>query len=385
MRLAMNKRVWILGAGFSQPLGGPLLKDLFRLEPRQSCEATFPTVDYPNLAEHLLALQTGFYWGREKAGYWDDAEQFLAFIDDAYSGPDAIKRDKLNALIGSARRPHWTNEHQLKIADLVPDTHPLLNDLDRIARRALAAQCECFLFNRDPQQEEAWTPFLRWAKSLSPTTDALVTFNYDRVLEKLDSNETTFQVVMPGQARDEERVPVYKLHGSVDWLLQDGQLRRGNAVESLRSRDAQIAIAAPGLGKTHLVAERFSDLWLRADEAISHADVVLIVGYSFPKSDSMALHRILDALKVTAGVPPLRDVHLVLGAETTAATRRVAALLQACTAGRCLEVVPPEAPFDSHHNTIGRPARILAIKQHPLWTQDFLGDWQDRAKRIPLA
>lgn len=29
-------------------------------------------------------------------------------------------------------------------------------NLDRIARRALAAQCECFLFNRSPKDEEAW-------------------------------------------------------------------------------------------------------------------------------------------------------------------------------------------------------------------------------------
>jgi len=382
----MAKRVWILGAGFSQPLGGPLLKDLFRLETHDSCIATFPSV-FPDLANHLFCLQIVFHWGREQGGYWEDAEEFLSFVDDAYAGNDTIKREKLKAVVGAAYRPHWHEGHRgLKIRDIVSNPQPFLDALDRIARRALAAECERFLFHRSPSEDEAWSPFVKWAKSLSATTDAVITFNYDRVLEMLDPAGTSLQVLLPDQTKDDKRVPVYRLHGGVSWELQEGRiLHSDDPLALLKSPQAQIAIAAPGSGKTHFVARHLEDLWKRAEKHLSEAETVFFVGYSFPKSDAEALRRILDVLKLKAGAPPHRDIHLVLGAETTTATRRIAALLQTCTAGRCLEVVPPEAPFDSHRNTIGRPDQLLRIKQHPLWTQDFLGDWQDRAKPIPLA
>jgi hypothetical protein len=49
----MSKRVWILGAGFSQPAGGPLLKDLFRLAPPSTWENAFPSDVFPDLADTL--------------------------------------------------------------------------------------------------------------------------------------------------------------------------------------------------------------------------------------------------------------------------------------------------------------------------------------------
>ena len=39
--------VWILGAGFSKPLGGPLLVDLFAPNAIQEMEAQFPPETYP--------------------------------------------------------------------------------------------------------------------------------------------------------------------------------------------------------------------------------------------------------------------------------------------------------------------------------------------------
>jgi len=382
IRNVVSKRVWILGAGFSQPLGGPLLKDLFRLEPSNSCEATFPNDLFPNLSESMLALQTGFYWGRKEAGYWDDAEQFLGFIDDAYAGSDAIKRKKLNTLVGQARRPHWLERYELKIADLCPRTGPLLETLDKVARRAFAAQCESFFLNRHPTEEEVWSPFVKWVNSLSATTDAVITFNYDRVLEMLDPAGTSLQVLLPDQTEDGKRVPVYRLHGGVSWELQEGRiLHSEDPLALLKSPQAQIAIAAPGRAKVQFVGAHFEKLWKRAEEHLSRATTVFFVGYGFPKSDSMALRRVLDALKLKGCSDPVRDFHIVLGPETTSVTQRVVALLQACTSGRCLRMVPPTEPM---RGPVEGYFSLLRIKQHPLWTQDFLGDWQDRIKDIEI-
>ena len=103
----------------------------------------------------------------------------------------------------------------------------------------------------------------------------------------LDPKETRFQVALPSTALDSARVPVYKLHGSVDWVV-DQELQRRNANDTLKSLETQIAIAPPGRSKSHFVAEYLEGLWEKAEALLSHAGVVLIVGYGFPKTDSIA-------------------------------------------------------------------------------------------------
>jgi hypothetical protein len=382
----MAKRIWILGAGFSQPLGGPLLEDFFRPGTQGACRATFPSRKYHALADHLFALQIGFHWGREQAGYWDDAEEFLGFIEDAYGGDDESKMRQLRDLVTTAHRPGYGERRRPLSMRMVVRDHPnpLLRSLDKIARRTVAAQCEAFLFHRDPATEESWSPFLGWARSLDPATDAVITFNYDRVLQKLDPR---LQILLPGQAEEQGKVPVFRLHGGVDWALQDDKIVVGDVNELLKSQTAQIAIAAPGRGKAHFVAKRFQDLWNRAEGHLSKAETVLFIGYGFPKSDSEALRRILGALKQYGSTNPIREFHIVLGPETTAATRRVVALLQSCTAGRSLQMLAPEEmPSMRDENDLRMSGlTILMVKQHPLWTQDFLGDWQDRIRPITVV
>jgi hypothetical protein len=46
--MAMNDVVWILGAGFSKPLGGPLLDGLFVPHSVLQMRDRFHTVDYPS-------------------------------------------------------------------------------------------------------------------------------------------------------------------------------------------------------------------------------------------------------------------------------------------------------------------------------------------------
>jgi hypothetical protein len=79
------RRVWVLGAGFSKPLGGPLLRDLFRMEARGSALLLYPEKLYPGLARTLWDVQRIFNRGREgRSNRWSDAESFLATVDAAY-------------------------------------------------------------------------------------------------------------------------------------------------------------------------------------------------------------------------------------------------------------------------------------------------------------
>ncbi len=170
-----DKRVWILGAGFSQPLGGPLLAHLFRLERHGSCHSAFPANEFPQLGDTLYNLQTCYHWGRTEAGHWEDAEQFLAYVDDAYVGQDGIKQ----ANLGEMLRRAWRSIDGSGPLPLSDQARAFLSgNLHVAARRALAAQCSRFLLHRQPASEETWLAFREWEESLDPSVDAIISFNH---------------------------------------------------------------------------------------------------------------------------------------------------------------------------------------------------------------
>jgi hypothetical protein len=178
------RTVWLLGAGFSKSLGGPLLVDLFRPRSWQADQERFQEMTFPKLADELFHTRACFNAGK-RDGLWADAEEFLVFVDAAYRpGNDGVKLGLLQEL-GS--RIDWGYE------DLMPSwrvekskfRREIWNDFGRIARRCLTAECSAFLTDLDPK-DERWHPYDAWARSLQREWDTVIYFNYDRVLETLE-------------------------------------------------------------------------------------------------------------------------------------------------------------------------------------------------------
>jgi hypothetical protein len=84
----------------------------------------------------------------------------------------------------------------------------------RTVRRALAFETSRFLKYTDPKDDEAWGPYRSWAEGLDPKLDSVVTFSYDKVPEMLG-----LFVPVPQKIGFRSGVPVYKMHGSTDWLI----------------------------------------------------------------------------------------------------------------------------------------------------------------------
>jgi hypothetical protein len=366
----MGKTVWILGSGFSKPLNGPLLRDLFKQEQVEDVEAEFPGEKYPGLAHSLPWVQRYFHVGL-KQGLWDNAEQFLARVDDACRAGVGPKYDRLRVLVGTTLMVDRQGALTGSVGQ--SEAEERFRSLATSVRRGLAAECVRFLMGTDPQSE-AWLPYREWVKSLQPHTDTVVCFNYDRVIEMAADAaavKAKIWVALPTEQQPTGSVPVLKLHGSVDWRLL-GQSRepreylddkRVDADYILRTPDDVIGIAAPGGTKARFVAMHMEPLWARAVAALSEADRVIIVGYSFPDTDPYAQERLLPAF--AKGEAHERHAHLVLGAGVSDVSRRLVSLMRS-TAGpnHWVRVTDQCAPGANHPH--------LGIVQHPLWAQDFL-------------
>ena len=370
MSIGDGQTVWILGAGFSKSLGAPLLRDLFRQEVYGDLRKAIPE----DLAARLTWSQALFNYGRDHAHLWEDAEDFLAYIEASYGNPSDLR--KLRLLEGVLGRKHYM------VIPSQPPTHLRLSDAllkeclrdpPRTVRRALAAETSEFLrFTKIT--DEQWKPYEAWAKQLNPEWDAVITFNYDTVLESLGDR---FHAVLPSEVRKpgSGRVPVFKLHGSSDWIINasGGIERDGEAVE----KGADIAIGAPGRGKASLTSTVLKPLWAEALSRLGYACGVAIIGYGFPKTDAEARMSLLAALEMNKGGAILRQIELVLGPDVNLPDAR-----------RLLELVRHRTGRETYVNNTQPPpplssklmagTRLALVTQHPLWAEDFIGDYHRR-------
>jgi len=367
--------VWVLGAGFSRPLGGPLLGDLFRPEAWDRLSASYDQAKYPPLYDvecriaHALfnygiafknghvatapGLANGFLRASDGEHIWVDAEAFLASLDTAGLEPKSAAARRIDALIR-------------KVADEASANRASAEEIAGGAKRLIAAECSAFLLGAD-LDSESWLPFISWAKKLD-AMNTIITFNYDRVPELLEQKCNTLAVENPSLEEPCDVARVIKLHGSVNWAY------RGSDVFTVE-RDpnfpffcdaAELAMATPGPAKK-AVNQRMARLWTRALSALSSADAIVFIGYRFPATDALARDKLLGAIRDNQN--PYLAVHAVLGPNTQEPdTIRLRELLRMTLWHRQEWSVAMGAGDPRSVST--RRAFNLAIR--PCWGEDFL-------------
>ena len=162
-------KAWILGAGFSRRLGGPLLFDLLNVHAVRRLRTRFPNV-WPDGSwlheDKVLRVAEACQRGIEK-GFWAHAEEFLVMLSNPDAAGDAVE------LVAEA---YDGGDH--KAFERSGLDH---EDLYYAASALVAAQCMVFL-DRSRADNEGWLPYDRWVAALPPE-DVLVSFNYDLVVE----------------------------------------------------------------------------------------------------------------------------------------------------------------------------------------------------------
>lgn len=333
MSASAKKVAWILGSGFSRPLGGPLLDGLISRQLvgdlRHWPDFTEdPTVEGHDKVKCAEAVEAIYRLGCEQkhATFWSNPEQFIERLDWASRTttnlwafrirqlvPDtrlAVRQlDPLNALDPLQGMPRGVD-----LSQLFADNVKLLR---REATRLVAAACS--YFTRDVghiAKQELWMPYLRWANQLQ-RDDVILTFNYDNVLDLMDPHltQTKLRWMVPKNTRGElgefgnSKGPrVFHLHGHVGWQ-RDAKGLIGRVEPAAHLHPEKAVMGMPGPSKKELSDSHLTQVWSRAFAELAEADRVVFVGYRFPESDGLARHSILEALRSNQKA----RVYIVLG------------------------------------------------------------------------
>jgi hypothetical protein len=381
-----RRRVWILGAGFSRSLGGPLMGELLSLGAWRDIVARYSGHLDKHDAELVFLLfhcGAGFPEGPPTYGAlfeframrrWRDAEEFMEILDSAQDDPakEVTVKDVHEQLKEFGTRGGFTYNHEL----------PPMRELARRVRRVIAASCSTFMEGTTPDsagRKERWQPYQQWL-GLLREYDSILTFNYDRVVETLRPNvgNSTWAVHVVGVDNNfaetewenvarRRRLPLlYKLHGSVNWNIENGQIKKSDWSPALLEEASTLAIATPGDSKMEMAGGVFRKLWSKAEEALREAEEIFILGFRFPPSDALPRDRLLAQIRDNE-VGTL-CVHVVLGPDDGPDRKRVLALLRSPVGAF------PEIDRDCVHDH----RQLIA---HTMFAEDFLSDWAQREEK----
>lgn len=370
----MTRVVWILGAGFSRPVGGPLLKDFFTpalVDRIHAWQIATNTADHDNaglFAErcrkigYLLVGGTGDWRAPARAVPWSDAEEFLEFVDAAHQRVDDASRRASRLVLADCMSYSGIDR---------TDEDNAFAGLARDARLHLAMACTMFCPDRALTKSlEKWEPYIRWATRLEDDDD-VITFNYDRVVETVSN-------IDPLEGHDNDnygKAMLLKLHGSVDWVRNGANIECLDGMRAL-DREGDIVLGTPGRTKREVTTSILQPFWNAATKTLSVADAIVFVGYRFPETDAQAKRVLLEAIAKNTS-EHLR-VHIVLGPARNDDVERLEEMLRWALRDRILngvgkprirnvKEVKPKIFVDDD-----RPRPKAEVRVHRMWSQDFM-------------
>lgn len=350
--------VYILGAGFSYPMGGPLFTDLMSLPIRYDL-GKFEHHNDPLVQRLAQAVNeiSHAYGVLLKEKRFRNAEHFLELCDCVLHGKESwLLQTFPPQLLWLVM---WNARSQPPMSEL-----DLFRFIVKAAKIRIAIEANSFL-EQVPEMNDRWQPYMRWFPGLGKT-DTIITLNYDLLVETI---ATKFNRPFPGREsevndeliavdelmRQNEAHPnqplLCKLHGSVDFIEKNGTAyaKRYN-IDDYFQGDPPL-LGTPGTGKVSLSKGSLERVWLTALERLREAHVISIVGYSLPETDNDFRIKLLDSIVGTNG--NLKAINIVLGPPTPHSQRARAILEQAT------KLYAP----DDH-----RPI----VKLLPIYAQDYL-------------
>jgi hypothetical protein len=313
LKTSNDHNVYILGAGFSATAGLPLMAsflnrmrdalEAFQKEGRSSeCKAIGEVLDY------RLKAASAAYWSTL------DLENVEQLFSLAYAARHPV-RESLPIAMAATLDFCRAQSSDRKVCVQLSDS-----DTSRRLRPPSGASDANWIENAPAifrQIEAAETEGLTTShvaallgmvnsKSLVTGTNTVITFNYDTLFEDaLTRLSVPWTYGFPpratsgffkdvsfeqednddwGRSGDANAIPVLKLHGSVNWTVeQDEQLKIFRSYDALRDQLKQPRLIPPTWSKS--VDDHLSLPWEKAIERLQTATRVIIIGFSMPETD----------------------------------------------------------------------------------------------------
>ncbi len=297
------KAVFFLGAGFSQPFGYPMMETFL---PHADASVRLTDDDRTFLGKLILEARRANSFLESSP---TNLEDILSF---------SVMGDRLKLTVGEERTRH--------VQEIIRKVYS-----DPMVIKVYKDYWKRFL----PLSEFFGLRIADVKKDLS-----IVTTNYDLNIEsaayKLNllvnpgfsiERVKIEGIQIAGEMYGESGIPLYKLHGSVNWYHADTTIgvkvedrvvylfdpEPGGTkslplpcTEGYNPPDTPLIIP-PSFLKPDLL-EALKTIWSLAAKAISEANVIVFVGYSFPLSDTEMIYFLARALMDN---PHLRDVYII--------------------------------------------------------------------------
>ncbi len=305
-----------LGAGFSKPWGLPLTKDLLPVKEEEWMQII--EEKFPRRYEKKCARRVQASWLKYRKECQASVDQFAEklqtdeqgamdlFDDLAYflAMQLAVDQSKMRVF---HMRPQFTERHFEMQKKILPCYDVVMKELERDSLKGIVTT------NYDLVVE----------KILSPdATGRLGGFNYGRLGQPLHKHHHELNTRLWYHRKTiDGAIPLLKLHGSLNWALskEEGIDLYVDCYPSL-TQGYRSLIVPPRSNIPQYVV--LNQIWQKASEVLSGADVWVFCGYSFPPYDE----DVRDLLKKSAS--NLRRV-VILSPRATALEQNIRNILNA--------------------------------------------------------
>jgi hypothetical protein len=290
-----DSNVYILGAGFSRDAGIPLVSDF--LDRMRDCLDLIDPEEDPLELESVNRI-LDFMQRATSASYRvridiENVEELFSLA--AAKDADNLRYHMIEAISTTIRHCSRFPNPLSKISIHTP--HRELTPKSWIMRGGIVQKPpdprEWFAFDANIYDYMAGIISGQYTRQLPIAQNSVITFNYDIELEKaLDRIGATFgygldndESVLRPSLSESLPLPIYKVHGSVNWWEQDGNpdaLTVTNGHDPTTENRRRVLVP-PTWQKSF--GGPLREVWQGALEAIENATRIVVVGFSMPPTD----------------------------------------------------------------------------------------------------